>query len=310
MAEKHVVVTGGAGFIGSNIVDAYIERGWRVTVIDNLSSGSKKNINPAAEFVEGDVTSVDDLRRVITEGVTHINHHAAQIDVRKSVADPAWDAEQNIVASIRLCERARAVGVKKIIFASSGGAGYGEPQFEPQTEDHPFAPLSPYGCAKVSVELYLGFYRLVYGLDTVALRYGNVYGPRQSKHGEAGVVAIFGGKILAGEEITINGDGKQTRDYVFVGDVVNANIAASERDDLAGSYNVGTAIETDVNVLAEKIAAALALPLKAKHGPAKTGEQLRSVLGASKLWTAAQLPPPRSMDDGLKITMDWLRSVS
>jgi UDP-glucose 4-epimerase len=310
MSDKHVVVTGGAGFIGSNIVDAYIDRGWSVTVIDNLSSGSKKNLNRAAEFIEGDVTSVDDLSRAIREGVTHVNHHAAQIDVRKSVADPAWDAEQNVVASIRLCERAREVGVKKVIFASSGGAGYGEPQFAPQTEDHPYAPMSPYGCAKVSVELYLGFYRLVYGIDTVALRYGNVYGPRQSKHGEAGVVAIFGGKILAGEEITINGDGKQTRDYVFVGDVVNANMAASERSDIVGSYNVGTGIETDVNVLAKKIAVALALPLSAKHGPAKAGEQMRSVLDASKLWNAAGLPAPKSVDDGLKITMDWLRSVS
>lgn len=310
MAEKHVVVTGGAGFIGSNIVDAYVERGWRVTVIDNLSSGDRRNLNPAAEFIEGDVTNPDDIRRALREGVTHVNHHAAQIDVRKSVADPAWDAEQNVIASIRLCERAREVGVRKIIFASSGGAGYGEPQFAPQSEEHPFAPMSPYGCAKVSVELYLGFYRAVYGIATTALRYGNVYGPRQSKHGEAGVVAIFAGKILDGEEITINGEGTQTRDYVFVGDVVNANMAVSERDDLVGSFNVGTGVETDVNVLADRLAHALGVPLKAKHGPAKPGEQLRSVLDATKLWKAAELPPRRTLDEGLRITMEWMRSVS
>lgn len=310
MANQHVVVTGGAGFIGSNLVDAYIERGWRVTVIDNLSSGKRSNVNPAAEFIEGDITNADDLARAIVPGVTHVNHHAAQIDVRKSVADPAWDAEQNVVASLRLCERSREVGVRKIIFASSGGAGYGEPQFAPQSEEHPYAPMSPYGCAKIAVELYLGFYRSVYGLATTALRYGNVYGPRQSKHGEAGVVAIFGGKLLEGGEITINGDGKQTRDYVFVGDVVNANMAVSERDDLVGSFNVGTGVETDVNELAEKLAAALGMPLKAKHGPAKAGEQMRSVLDASRLWNAASLPPRKTMDEGLKITMDWLRTAA
>ncbi|MEA2572588.1 MAG: UDP-glucose 4-epimerase [Acidobacteriota bacterium] len=303
----HVVVTGGAGFIASHVVDAYIDRGWDVTVIDNLSTGQRENVNPKATLVEGDVTDADVVARVVRKGVDLVNHHAAQIDVRKSVADPAFDAEQNIVASCRLFAAAVEAGVKKIIFASSGGAAYGEPQFAPQTEEHPFAPLSPYGIAKLSVEYYLAFFRNVHGIATAAVRYGNVYGPRQRVDGEAGVVAIFGGRMLRGEEVTLNGGGAQTRDYVYVGDVVRANMAVSEQE-LTGAFNVGTGVETSVVELAHKIADAVGTPLKASAGPAKAGEQMRSVLDGTKLRKAAGLPEPVTLEEGLRPTVDWLGS--
>ena len=300
------VVTGGAGFIASHIVDAYVERGWDVTVIDDLSSGVRRNVNRRATLIEGDVADPAVIDRALAGGVDLVNHHAAQIDVRKSVADPAYDAEQNIVASVRLFSRAAAAGAKKIIFASSGGAGYGEPQFAPQTEEHPFAPVSPYGIAKVSVEYYLEFFRNLHGITTTALRYANVYGPRQRVDGEAGVVAIFGGRILRGEELLINGDGAQTRDYVFVHDVVRANMAVSERD-LPGAFNVGTGVETSVTTLASLIAAAAGKPLHARHAAAKPGEQKRSVLDGTRLRSVADLPSPRTLEQGLPETLLFLR---
>jgi UDP-glucose 4-epimerase len=302
----HVVVTGGAGFIASHIVDAYVERGWDVTIIDNLSTGQRENVNLKATFVEGDVTDAAVVARAVKPGVDVVNHHAAQIDVRKSVADPAFDAEQNIVASCRLFAAAVNAGVKKIIFASSGGAAYGEPQFAPQTEEHPFAPLSPYGIAKLSVEYYLAFFRNVHGIATAAVRYGNVYGPRQRVDGEAGVVAIFGGRMLHGQDVTLNGGGAQTRDYVYVGDVVRANMAVSEQN-LTGAFNVGTGVETSVVELAQKIADAVGVPLNAKSGPGKAGEQMRSVLDGSKLRNAAGLPAPLTLEQGLPATVAWLR---
>src|SRR5512133_994277 len=252
----HVVVTGGAGFIGSHLVDGYVERGWNVTVLDDLSTGERSNVNPKARLVVGSVTDPGAVAEAVRPGVDLVNHHAAQMDVRKSVADPVFDAEQNVVGSLRLFEAAVKSGVKSVIFASSGGAAYGEPVFVPQTEEHPFAPMSPYGCAKLSVEHYLGYYRQVHGLRAVALRYGNVYGPRQKKHGEAGVVAIFAGKMLAGETVTINGTGLQTRDYVYVDDIVRANMAVSERE-LSGAFNVGTGVETSVVDLFKELSHAL-----------------------------------------------------
>lgn len=302
----HAVVTGGAGFIASHIVDAYIARGWDVTVVDNLSTGVRSNVNSKAEFIEGDITRADVVERAVRKGVGVVSHHAAQIDVRKSVADPAFDAEQNIVASVRLFSRCAEAGVGKIIFASSGGAAYGEPVTVPQTEEHPFAPMSPYGIAKLSVEYYLRFFHDVRGLATTALRYANVYGPRQRVDGEAGVVAIFGGRMLEGGEITINGDGAQTRDYVFVGDVVRANMAVSERD-LPGAFNVGTGVETSVTELAEAMAKVIGKPLAARNAPPKAGEQMRSVLDGTKLRRTAGLPEPVTLAEGLRQTVDWLR---
>jgi UDP-glucose 4-epimerase len=306
--SRHVLITGGAGFIASHVADAYLERGWRVTVVDNFSSGERRNVNPAATLVEGDVGDPAVIERLFDGGVDVINHHAAQIDVRKSVADPAFDAEENIVASLRLFSRGVESGVKKIIFASSGGAGYGEPQAVPQGEDHPFAPMSPYGCAKIAVELYLGYFRQMYRVSTVALRYGNVYGPRQRPEGEAGVVAIFGGRLLRGEPVTINGDGSQTRDYVFIDDVVRANMAVSERDDLTGAFNVGTGVETSVTELYRTMRGIFGVEAAARNGPAKAGEQQRSVLDGTRLRSLADLPEPIALEAGLRQTLESLRT--
>ena len=219
-----------------------------------------------------------------------VNHHAAQMDIRRSVADPVFDSQVNIVGSVRLLQNAMETGVKRFIFASTGGAIYGEPLFAPQTEQHPTNPLSPYGCAKLAVEHYMHYFREVRGLATIALRYANVYGPRQNSKGEAGVVAIFIERMRRGETATINGDGEQTRDYVFVRDVVEANMIVSESDD-AGPFNVGTGIETSVNQLVSL------LGVPATHGPPKVGEQRRSVL-ASKF---GRTP----LSEGLRETVAW-----
>jgi len=306
--SKHVVVTGGAGFIGSNIADAYIERGWRVTVIDNLSGGDRRNVHPSAGFHQLDIrdAAAGDLIRQLKPDV--INHHAAQMDVRKSVEDPAADADVNVVGSLRILEAAVDAAVKRVIFASTGGAIYGEPVAGLQDESHPTRPLSPYGCAKLAVEHYLHYYRVVHGLSSVALRYANVYGPRQSAHGEAGVVAIFAGRLLDGQRSTINGDGMQTRDFVYAADVVAANMAASEAE-WQGEYNVGTGVETSVNELYASLASIAGSDLAAAHGPAKEGEQLRSVLDGSRLRKLASLPERTPLSHGLAKTFAWMRDV-
>ncbi|HEY0141067.1 MAG TPA: NAD-dependent epimerase/dehydratase family protein [Thermoanaerobaculia bacterium] len=303
-----VLVTGGAGFIASHVVDAYVERGHDVTVVDDLSSGRRENVNPKAELIVADLRDPKTSEELRGRGFELLNHHAAQIDVRVSVADPAADAELNIVAALRLFQKLIDAGLKKIVFASSGGAAYGEPLFAPQTEEHPIAAISPYGCAKVAIDQYLYYYRAVHGIKAVSLRYGNVYGPRQRKDGEAGVVAIFGGALLEGKQARINGTGDQTRDYVFVEDVVRANMAASELG-LDGIFNVGTGIETSVNELYAELCNALGIKPNAEHGPAKAGEQMRSVLDGTKLRSAAKLPEPVRMAEGLKRTADWLRQM-
>lgn len=299
---KHVAVTGGAGFIGSNVVDRYVERGYRVTVVDDLSSGQRENVNSAAELIVGDIGDPAVVERLRGIDFDILNHHAAQIDVRRSVADPAFDATTNIVATLRLLQLAAEKKIDKVIFASSGGAGYGEPESGPQPESHPFRPISPYGCAKVAIEYYLGYFRAVHGLASVALRYGNVYGPRQRPDGEAGVVAIFAGKLAKGEPVVINGDGEQTRDYVFVGDVARANLAATELP-MNGGYNVGTGVETSVNALFDAICRAMSVKGRASHGPAKAGEQLRSVLDASKLRRETKFGTFVGLDEGLRLTV-------
>ncbi len=293
---KHVLVTGGAGFIGSHIADAYVERGYRVSIVDNLSTGSRRNVNPRAEFHEADLREFD-IRPLAPDIV---NHQAAQVDLRKSVADPAEDAEINVISSVRLLQQCVEAGVKRFIVASTGGAIYGEPVFAPQTEEHPTNPLSPYGCAKLAVEHYMNYFRVVQGLPAVALRYANVYGPRQSAHGEAGVVAIFAKRMLAGEQVTINGSGEQTRDFVYVGDVVAANMAVTETIE-PGPFNVGTGIETTINELYEIMASHVPGAPRAVHAAAKVGEQMRSVL-------AAKLIQPRtSLKHGLMATIESFR---
>lgn len=301
-----VLVTGGAGFIGSHLVDAYLERGWSVTVLDDLSTGTPGNVNPAAELVVGGLNDSSSLDLVRGGRFDLLNHHAAQADLRRSVSDPGLDAEINIVGALRILQAAMEAGVRRVIFASSGGAAYGDPETFPQTETHPMRPISPYGCAKLALEQYLYYYRQVHGLSSVALRYANVYGPRQREDGEAGVVAIFAGKLLAGKPVTINGTGAQTRDYVFVEDVVRANLGVSESE-LEGAFNVGTGVETSVTGLWEAVQHAAGMEGSARHAPAKRGEQMRSVLDGSKLRRSLSLPEPLPLAAGLRRTIDWLR---
>jgi UDP-glucose 4-epimerase len=303
----HVVVTGGGGFIGSHLVDAYIARGWRVSVIDDFSSGYRKNINERADCFEADLREPSACELIEELRPDVVNHHAAQIDVRKSVADPARDAEVNVVASIRLLQKCVDSGVKRFIFASSGGAIYGEPVVAPQAEDHPAQPMSPYGCAKLSVEYYLNCAKATHRFATVALRYANVYGPRQNSRGEAGVVAVFIDRLLRHDVPVINGTGEQTRDFTYVSDVVAANIAASENWSITGALNVGTGIETSINVLYTALAHITGTTVTARRGPAKPGEQMRSVLDGKKLRGAMNLPTPVSLQTGLARTVEWFR---
>jgi UDP-glucose 4-epimerase len=302
-----VLVTGGAGFIASHVVDAYVERGHDVTVVDDLSSGLRENVNPNAKLIVADLRDPETVEALRGRKFDLVNHHAAQIDVRVSVADPAADAELNVVATLRLFQAMIDEGVGKIVFASSGGASYGEPHYAPQDEQHPVHPLSPYGCAKLAIDQYLGFFRHVHGVKAVSLRYGNVYGPRQRKDGEAGVIAIFAGALLDGQTPRINGSGEQTRDYLFVEDVMRANMAASELE-LDGIFNVGTGVETSVNDLYAALTRALGIDRPAEHGPAKAGEQMRSVLDGSRLRQAANLPDPVQIDEGLRRTVEWLHA--
>ncbi len=300
-----ILITGGAGFIASHIADAYLSLGHEVVIVDDLSTGSLKNIPQKARLIQMSIADPALLEVLQKEKPDVVNHHAAQIDVRKSVATPGADAQVNIFGSLNLFEACRQVGVKKVIFASTGGAIYGEQDAYPADETHRTDPLSPYGIAKLSVEKYLGFYRHVYGLKTVILRYANVYGPRQNAHGEAGVVAIFSNKILKNEPPMVNGDGKQTRDYVFVEDVVACNVNALE-ENVSGIFNVGTGVETDVNELCAILLKSAESNLKPIYGPAKSGEQIRSCLKPGKL----QKIPATDLTTGLVKTMQWFSKVN
>jgi UDP-glucose 4-epimerase len=305
-----ILVTGGAGFIASHIVDAYVGLGHAVTVVDDLSTGKKGNLNPKATFVRADIRDAGAVARLFADGPFDVvNHHAAQMDVRRSVADPVFDASVNVVGVLTVLEAAVKTGVKKVIFASSGGAIYGEQDYFPADEAHPTRPISPYGVAKLTTEQYLFFYKAVYGLDSVCLRYANVYGPRQNPEGEAGVVAIFATKMLKGEQPVINGDGRQTRDYVFVGDVVRANVLALNATSSA-IVNVGTGIETDVNVLFRTLRGLTGSGCAEQHGEAKKGEQLRSVLDYGKIRSTLGWSPAVTLADGIRMTVDFFRNRS
>lgn len=301
-----ILVTGGAGFIGSHLTDALIKNQHQVVIVDNLSTGQKQNINQDAKFFELDIQNqkLENIFKKFQPKV--IFHLAAQIDVRKSVSDPITDAHTNILGSINVLENAHAVGCKKIIFSSTGGAIYGDAAEIPTTENYPVWPISPYGIAKLTVEHYLHYYYQVFKIPYVALRYANVYGPRQNSRGEAGVVAIFCDKILNKQQPEIFGSGRQTRDYVYVDDVVAANLAALATDKV-GCYNVGTAKETNVNQIAELIKNAFGAKIEFIHGPAKPGEQQRSCLDWKKIQLELGWSPRVGLEEGIEMTARWFR---
>ncbi|MGH7236374.1 MAG: SDR family oxidoreductase [Nitrospiraceae bacterium] len=301
-----VLVTGGAGFIGSHLVDRLIQEGHEVVVVDNLLTGKRRNLNKEARFYKQDIQS-SRLERVFNrERPLLVMHLAAQVDLRRSVQDPIFDAQVNILGTLNLLEQAVKYGTRKVIFASSGGAIYGEQDVFPAPESHPIRPLSPYGISKLNGEQYLAYYQRVSGIQHVILRYSNVYGPRQDPEGEAGVVAIFTGKMLAGEQPIINGNGRQTRDFVFVDDVVEANLAVMGKE-VQGVYNVGTAEETSINDLFRLLVELTNAGCKELHGPAKKGEQARSVVDISRLRQELGWEPKVPVREGLRRTVDFFR---
>jgi len=305
-----ILITGGAGFIGSHVGDLLIENNYEVAIVDNLSTGKLENINPKAVFYKCDIRDSEIFKIIETVKPQIIIHKAAQLSVRNSVEDPVNDANINIIGGLNVLEACRKLKVEKVIFASSGGVVYGEQQYFPADENHPTKPISPYGVAKLTFEKYLYYYNYTFGLKYTALRYANIYGPRQDPYGEAGVVAIFSKKLLSNEQPVINGDGKQTRDYVFVKDVAAANLAAV-RSDFTGEVNIGTGVETDVNKLFDILKnAAGQKDLKEVHAPAKEGEQIRSVLSYKKAKEILGWEPKMELKMGLAQTYNWFREFS
>jgi UDP-glucose 4-epimerase len=298
------LVTGGAGFIGSTLVDALVAAGAQVSVVDDLSRGRRSQIPDGVDFHQLDI--VDDRLAALMASVAPevVFHEAAQIDVRRSVAEPLVDTRINVLGTVNVLEACARASVRRLVFASSGGALYGDTTVLPTPETHPCCPVSAYGAAKLAGETYGAVFRQVHGLEFVALRYANVYGPRQDPHGEAGVVAIFAERLVGGDDAVINGDGSQTRDYVYVDDVVAANLRAAETSTL-GAYNVGTGHACDVNSLYALMAGAAGVELPAQHGPAKPGEQRVSCLDITR---AAQLlgwQPQVTLEEGVSRTVAW-----
>ena len=301
-----VCVTGGAGFIGSHVAEALLAAGHRVLIVDDLSTGSKANVPEGAELQVVDVRKPGAASLLRGHDIDLLVHHAAQIDVRRSVEDPMLDADINLLGLLNLLEAARRGSVRQVIFASTGGAIYGDQDVHPANENHPPRPVSPYGVAKLASERYLYFYHHEYGIDATCLRYANVYGPRQNPHGEAGVVAIFMHRLLDGEQPVINGDGHQTRDYVYVADVVRANLVALGQRGFH-IYNVGTGVETDVNDLFAHIHRAIGRGPDATHGPAQAGEQQRSSISAELIERELGVKVGTSLEHGIAETAEWFR---
>lgn len=303
-----VLVTGGAGFIGSHVVDAYLKAGMEVVVVDDLSTGRMSNLNPEVRLYQVDVRSPDLEEIFRREQPEFVNHHAAQMDVRRSVQDPLFDADVNVLGSINVIQSAIHTGVRKIVYISSGGAVYGEPEYLPCDEAHPVQPICQYGVSKHTVEHYLYLYRVNFGLDYVVLRYPNVFGPRQDPAGEAGVVAIFAGKMLASLPVTINGDGEQERDFVFVSDCARANLLALQKRDANGIYNLGSERGTSVNEIFDALKGLTGYEMEPTHGPAKLGETRRIYLSADKAKEELEWEPSVDLTKGLAETVDYFKT--
>lgn len=302
-----ILVTGGAGFIGSHITDTLIAAGHRVVVLDDLSTGRRQNLNPAARFVEGDIRDPGLSALFTSEHFDVVVHQAAKANVRESLAEPVHYADVNVLGSLNLLEQSRKHGVKKFLYASTGGAAYGEPQQLPVPETHPVNPLDPYGASKHHVEHYLFLYRANYGLNYTVLRYPNVFGPRQDPLGEAGVVAIFTNKMLRGEPVVINGSGEQERDFIYVSDVARANLLALDKGD-GEILNIGGGRGTNVSQIFDHLSELTHYPLRAVHGPAKLGEVYKIYLDAARAKQLLGWEPQVKLDEGLLRTVQYFRA--
>jgi len=308
-----VLVTGGAGFIGSHIAQAYLADGWEVVVLDDLSRGKRHNVPSGARFVQADIRSPEARKLLAEGGFTVLNHHAAQIDVRVSVDEPALDAAINVVGLVNLLDGAGAGGVKRVVFASSGGVVYGDPDVVPTPETAPKAPISPYGVSKLAGEYYMRALAALRGFEGIAMRYANVFGPRQDPKSEAGVVSIFVSRLLENRPLTVFGNGLQTRDYVFVRDVARANVLASTAAVPAGTdidataFNIATATQTNVLELAEIVGKVMGRKPEIELAPARAGELFRSSLDVGKARRVLGWKPEVRFDDGLPELVDWFR---
>lgn len=306
--NARALVTGGAGFIGSHVVDAYVQAGLDVAIVDSFATGSRANVNPAARLYDVDIRDREALDAVFAnERPNIVSHQAAQASVRGSMEDPLRDAAINVLGSINVLEAARKHGVRKVIYAATGGAAVGEPKYLPVDEDHPVAPLSPYGASKHAVEHYVSLYNQTFGLDTTILRYGNIYGPRQDPRGEAGVIAIFAGLMLTGGRPVVNGTGEQERDYVYVGDVARANLLALDKGS-GGMFNIGTGVSTSVNGLFDLLAELTGYGEPRQHGPALDGEVFRIFVTNDRAREVLDWQPTVTLDEGLRLTVESIRA--
>jgi UDP-glucose 4-epimerase len=302
-----ILVTGGAGFIGSHVVDTFLGAGHEVAALDNLSTGNRAWVNPRARLHAVDLRSGRLAEVFAAERPEVVAHLAAQAAVGRSVTDPVFDASVNVGGGLNLLDCCRRFGVRRMIYSSSGGAGYGDTDVLPTPETHPSLPISPYGITKVAMELYVGAWTQIFGMSGISLRYANIYGPRQNHQGEAGVVAIFCHRLLTGQAPVINGDGEQTRDFVYVGDVARANLLALERSDATGGINIATGIETSVNDIYAGIKSAAGSSVVAQHGPARPGEQRRSCLDPKLAERILGWRPTVTLGEGLTRTYDFFR---
>ncbi|HEV2216062.1 MAG TPA: NAD-dependent epimerase/dehydratase family protein [Candidatus Dormibacteraeota bacterium] len=303
-----ILVTGGAGFIGSHVVDAYIAAGHEVAIIDNFATGSEHNVNRDAQMHRLDLRDAAAVASAVASFKPDIvNHHAAQAEVPKSVADPAFDAQVNLIGGINLLKASVDNGVRKFIFISTGGALYGEPDVVPCDEDHPVRPLSPYGTSKFCFEQYLGTFKRTFGLEHTVLRYSNVYGPRQDFQSEEGrVIAIFASRMIAGKPVTVDGDGEQARDMLFVGDAATANLAALDRGS-DGTYHVSSGFDVTINDLFRKLSILTGYEQAPTHGPRRKGDVYRIALDNSRARRELQWQPAVSLEEGLSSTVDYFR---